>query len=174
MEDQELLDPVAEETIRNQAIVQWDIPEYHKYQHGRMWYIVVTLVALAAVGYAVYADNYVLAVLTVLLVVIIAMHEMREPKTIQFGLTPHGLFLDERVVPYTRLSRFWVVGGEEEDAPAFLYFDFRGALRPRFAVPITADAIDDVREVLSEFVPEDETEDYHIPFTDRFSRWIGI
>lgn len=174
MEDQELLDPTTEESVRDQAIMQWDIPEYHKYQHGRLWYLAITVGVLAVIGYAMYSHNYVLAVLTVLLAAIIAMHEVRDPKTIRFGLTAHGLFLDERVVPYTRLSRFWVVGDEDVTAPVFLYFDFRGAMRPRFAVPIAADSVDDVREVLAEFVPEDENEDYHMPFTDRFSRWIGI
>lgn len=175
MEDQDLLDdPTPEEDARDNAIVRWGIPEYHKYAHGRMWYVLVTLISLGAIGYAVYSHNYVLAVLTVLLVSIIVMHEIRDPKTIQFGLTQHGLFLDERIVPYSRLSRFWVVGGEEEGSPAFIYFDFRGALRPRFAVPLAAEAVDDVREVLTEFVPEDENEDFHVPFTDRFSRWIGI
>ncbi len=174
MEDQELLDPTEEENVRDAAILQWDIPEYHKYTHGRMWYVLITLISLGAIGYSIYVHNYVLAVLTVLLVAIIVMHEIREPKTIQFGLTARGLFLDERVVPYARLSRFWVVGGEDDKTPAFIYFDYRGAWRPRFAVPISLDAVDDVREVLSEFIPEDENEDYHVPFTDRFSRWIGI
>lgn len=154
-------------------LMEWEIPEFHKYPHGRRWYLYLGFVVVAIVAYALYTQNYIFALLTILAALIIVMHEVKDPRMIAFGITDKGVIIDNHLLPYKEIDRYWIVE-QADDAQATLYVDFRSFARPRIAVPMASDLAEDVRDALGNFVPEDEDQDNRMPLSDRFGKWFKI
>lgn len=156
-----------------ESLLEWQIPEYHKYPHGRRWYILAGLVVLFILVYSIWTRNYLFGVLTILTLLIIIMHEVKDPRMILFAVTDKGIIVDERLLPYVEVERFWFAKiPKSEDL--YLYLDFKKLTRPRIAVPVEQERADVVRDVLAEFVEEDEAANDKVPLSDSLGRWFKI
>ncbi len=148
----------------------WQIPEFHKHDRNRWWYIGAGLLVLALLIYALADQNYFFAVVTIFVAIIVAFHEVKEPRQVFFGVSNKGLVLEDTFFPFQNIERFWIVTHPED---AIVYVDFTNVVRPRIAVPMAREGIDDVRALLAFYI-EHDPEEQKMPFSDRFGQWLRI
>lgn len=170
---QEPLTEDEQQEEEQESLLEWEIPEYHKYPHGRKWYFIAAIVVVFILVYAIWTRNYLFGVLTILTLLIIVMHEVKDPRMIVFAITGKGVIVDNRLLPYVEIERFWLAKvpntGEQ-----YVYLDFKKFTRPRIAIPVDAQREAVVREVLASFVEEDENANDKVPLSDSLGRWFKI
>jgi len=87
----------------------WKAPEYAFYPKSVRWYLVASLVAIIAVGFALFSKDYFMFVTLAVLLGIGYFLSRRKPKTITITLDERGLAISGVLYPYeTVLKKFWI------------------------------------------------------------------
>lgn len=149
----------------------WDIPEYTKYPHSRLWYIGAAVFLLACIAYAIFfEENYLFAFILLLITIIFTFHEMREPGVAQFGITDRGLVWRGFLFPYKDVRNFWIVYDQDVQN---IFITFKKATTPRLTIPLVDQDPIEIRETLKQYIFEDATRDEE-PLTDTMGKVLKI
>jgi len=159
------------EALVGKITFSWSIPEFPKYERGKLWYAIAALVAGGGILYAVLTSNFLFAVIILMFAMISLLYSTREPAMIPFAIGESGIFVGVRNYPWRELESFWVV----YDPPTVktLYVEFKNPLRPRVAAPLTDEDPVALRDVLLQHVRED-VERRDEPFSDFLGRLLKL
>lgn len=157
------------EKILSGALLHWRAPEYEKYERGRKWYLYVTLVLLAIIGYAVYTDSPIMAITFVLIGVVGYIFINRDPQIIDFAVTRDGIIAGREMYDFDAVKSFWIFYEPHDIKVVSLHT--KSALMPFTHIPIHDENPVEIRRVLLEYIPEIKQDP---SLVDTFERLIGI
>ena len=146
--------PPINKEYESEALISWDIPEYDRYERTKIWYIIASIVALAILIIAFWAQNYLFAIIIVLSALIITINQWREPEKINFSIHDEGLLLGKKFIDYSELKNFSIVYKPRQDIKK-LYFEFESVLKPRLSVYMDNINPLKIRDILLNYLQED-------------------
>lgn len=154
-----------------QILHRWQIPEYHQYERGRTWYIVMGLITMALITYALFTANFLFALLILLFAAIVFMSHIRPPLMLDFLITDKGVVINNKFYPHADLKSFWLI--YEPPAVKNLYLEFQSRVRPPLSVHLDTQEPAIIRETLSKFIVEDGAKKEE-PFSDLIWRMLKL
>ena len=134
----------------------WQIPEYHKHERGRLWYIVASIIFIFLIGYGIFTNNFLFALLMLLFVAIIFMHSTREPMYLNIGVSDKGVILNDKFFTYDSLESFWII--DEPPLTKNLFLKFNSSIKPPLSIHLAEQDANELRTTLSNFLNEDRTQ----------------
>jgi hypothetical protein len=149
----------------------WQVDERPRYERGVLWYITTFAVGAGLLIYSVIVANFLFALIIVMFALIMYLTNMRTPRQVDFRITDMGLMMGDNFYPYKDIRRYWFI----YDPPAIknLYIEFKSSLSPRLCITMEEMNPNLVREVLSQFIYEDFSEDEE-PLSDFLARLLKI
>jgi hypothetical protein len=159
------------EALIGKTAFAWSIPEFPKYERGKLWYAIAALVAGGGILYAVLTANFLFAVIILMFAMISLLYSTREPEMIPFAIGETGIAVGARTYPWREIESFWVV----YDPPTVktLYVEFKNPLRPRVNAPLTDEDPVALRDTLLQYIRED-VERKDEPFSDFLGRLLKL
>ncbi|MFA5318588.1 MAG: hypothetical protein WC323_03910 [Patescibacteria group bacterium] len=146
--------PPINKEYESEALINWDIPEYDRYERGKTWYIIAIIVALAALIIAFWVENYLFAIIIVLSALIITINQWREPAQINFSIHDEGLLLGRKFIDYSELRNFAIIYKPRQDIKK-LYFEFESVFKPRLSIYLDNINPLKIRDILLNYLQED-------------------
>lgn len=167
MVDQQIQNPNQDSTI-----LQWDFPEFAKHSRGVGWYITASIVAGGLIVWAAFSQNYLFIILILLACIILLRQGVHEPRRIRIALTADGISISTgKTYLYDALSHFWIIYKPPETKS--LFFTFKSGLRPDLIIPLEDQNPIKIREVLSQFLPENLDRE-HEPVAESLGRALKM
>lgn len=154
----------------NEVYHAWEVPEYERFLHSRLWYLIAALLLVSCIAYALFTSNPFFAIILVLIAIVYVVHELREPSLVQFGITDRGVVWHGFLFPYEEIKTFWIV--YEPPQVKNLYLNFKRTTQPRLTIPLEDEDPLEILETLKNFVREDKRVDE--PTIDSFGRILKI
>lgn len=137
--------------------ITWEAPEHHHVEKGNDWFLVLGIIFFALVVAAVLFGNLLFAILLALSGLTLAIAAARKPSIVHFAVTVRAVTIDDHIFPYSTLESFYI---DEDDprGPQLLVKTKRNFL-PLLVLPLPADHIDDIDDILKEKLPEELLEE---------------
>lgn len=139
-------------TDHGEVFFSWQFPEFVQYDRGRGWYLTAGLISLALIIWSVWTANFLFALGLIIIALIVALHENRDPLTVNFEINEDGIKLADKFFEYKEIKDFFII--YEPPAVKDLHFEFDSYLRPRLAIPLQDNDPVEVRAVLLRQLPE--------------------
>lgn len=153
-----------------EILAAWEFPEYNVYDRSPNWFFTAIGVGAFLVFYAVFTQNFLFAMIIILSALILFFQIYRSPRSVVFGVLPHGLAVGDSFYKYQDINKFWII--YEPPHVKKLYLDFKSNLKPHLVIPLENQDPLRVRKVLKRFLQEDlEVKE---SFTDYLSRIFKI
>ncbi len=153
------------------ALISWLAPEYPYYEKNKNTWIPAILVgaAVLALIFGFVFKSYSSVLITAVGAVTLLVSAFRKPRLITFSITPRGVFAGRKFYPFDAMASFWIF----YDPPVIKELSFRQkqALFPAILFPITDQDPIGLRELLLEYLKEEEQ---HISFFDSLARRLGF
>ena len=143
---------VEEKNIGNE-LFSWDANEFQAPSRSFLWYVVVWGVAVLAIAYAIYVQNWFLIGLVAMIVFSLHVLGRISPRKFTHIVTDKGVKVGDKLYSYDSLKSFWMVesGGEHTlNLITARKFDLLLTLQ------IDGGDVEKVRQILAEFLPEEE------------------
>ncbi|OGI35207.1 MAG: hypothetical protein A2259_02720 [Candidatus Moranbacteria bacterium RIFOXYA2_FULL_43_15] len=150
------------------TLAHWRAPEFEAFERDRKWYLVVTLALAAIVGYAVFTNSPVMAITFILIGVLGYIQIHKDPRVLDFMITPDGIMAGREMYDFKNLESFWIF--YEPEGVKAISLNTRGQLIPYIHIPLGAEDPVRIREILLDFLPEEEKEPGLIETADRLLR----
>ena len=157
-----------EERSGGDGVIEWSAYEYEKKERGPYWFFGPGGIALALVILGIFINNYFLVAFVALAFTLLMVYMKREPRFINFALTPRGVVVENRIYEYSLVKSFWIF---EKFNPRELSIETDGALNPFVRIPLADADENEVRSYLRRFVKEEEHQDSAV---DQIMRVLGI
>lgn len=152
--------------------IQWEIPEYEKYERDRRWYIIAAIIALGLIAYAIFTRNYLFALIIVIIAFIVITRDGQEPLVVNFSLESTGIYVGQRFYSYDTFKSFSVVFRPKDNIKN-LYLNFKNTMRPHLSIPLKEANPIDVRNFLLRFLAEDLDRN-DAPLSEGLSRTLKL
>lgn len=160
-----------EKPEEKKEFLKWEIFEYKKYQRGKLWYIVFSLIILFLLIYAFWTKNFFFSFLIILFCVIVIAHSFREPPKVTVSLQEEGIQVGNRFYAWKNILQFFIIEKTAAREP-MLYLVLKSTSFP-LGIPFQLENLSSIREILSRFIPEN-TERKEEPFFDWLSNRLKI
>jgi len=134
----------------------WQIPEYHRHERGRLWYILASIFFISLIGYGIFTDNFLFSLLMLLFAGIIFMHSTREPMYLNIGVSDKGVILNEKIFTYDTIESFWVI--DEPPLTKHLFLKTDSSFSQPLSIHLAEQDAEEVRATLAKFLQEDITQ----------------
>lgn len=92
-----------------QDAIEWQASEYIHHDKGPLWYIVLVLIALAAIAVSAWFQAWTFLALIIVMAIAVAIYAGRAPHTLSYLLGPDGLTINDRHYDYSDFRSFGVV-----------------------------------------------------------------
>ncbi len=151
--------------------MNWKAPEFTFFEKGSIWYTASIVLALLIVLFAVLQGNVLFAIFTVIAEILVLYWARQEPPLIEYAFSERGLVIDQQFIPMNNLSGFSFVSDHPDDPYFELIFSQRKKLSPFLKVLVPTEKIDNLFELISQFLEEidyDESLSEHIMKIIRF------
>ncbi|MCU0680597.1 MAG: hypothetical protein MUF50_04845 [Planctomycetes bacterium] len=152
--------------------LNWLIPEYHKHDKSRNWYIGAIIIAVAMVIYSLVTLNFLFALIIIMAAVIIIINDHQEPSLVNFVINRKGIGVGKRFYEYSALSNFAVLYKPRENVKS-LYFEFKNPVLPRLSIPLEKSNPVAIRDFLNKYLTED-LERNNLPLSEQISRLFKL
>lgn len=173
IEEKERPEPVIESRLDSinpkKILFRWRAPEFETYEKDRKWYLIVSLVLLAIVGYAIYTNSPVMAITFILIGVLGYIYVGKEPRILDFAITLDGVIAGNEIFEFDNMKSFWIF--YEPPYQKTLSLRTKSSLMPFVHIPIHDQNPVEIREHLLDFVPEEKQE---AGLVDTFERIFHI
>jgi hypothetical protein len=169
----ELLEEPEEELIEEHSgdvIAHWKAPEFEMtFRKNERWYLYLSLVLVAIIGYAIYVDSPVMAITFIMIGIVGYMYLQKEPRTLDFMITEEGVLAGRELYRFENLQSFWIFYEPGEIKVISLHT--RKSFIPYVHIPIHDQDPVEIRRNLIQFLPEIKQEHN---FIDTLERIIGL
>jgi hypothetical protein len=150
------------------TLLRWKAPEFEAPEMDNRLYAYVFLPLIAIVGYAIYQNSLVVAITFILIGVIIYLQLHKEPQVIDFAVTADGVAAGNELFEYENIKSFWIFYDPPHEKHLSLHT--RGHLLPFVHIPLESQNPVELRETLSEYVPEVKQNHGFVDALERFLR----
>ncbi len=163
------------ETLRQIAEAQdvfvWEMPEHEYHPRTTNWYLIVSLVALAGVGYSIWTMNYLFGLIILLSAVVLLLAGNEEPRKILVQIGHNGVVVDGNLITWEKLHNFSLI--YHPPFTKVLYMDRKYSPKPRLKLFLEDEDPVVIREHLMQYLPENLVlRDEH--FSDILGRLLRI
>ena len=137
--------------------ITWEAPEHHHLEKSSDWFLALAIVVFALVISAVLFGNTLFAILLAVGGIALAISAAKKPSVVPFAVTVRGVMVNDEIYPYSTLTSYHI---DEEDprGPQLLVLTKRHLL-PLLILPLPAEYIDDIEDILKEKLSEDLLEE---------------
>lgn len=149
--------------------IKWEAPEHAHREKGNDWFWALGIIALAASFASVIMGNVLLGLLIIISAFVLALHANKEPRIMEIEIRESSVRVDKRVYPYNNLESFGINMDNEEEP--VLIFKSEKMLMPYISVFVDLEDVEEVRDYLSERLPE---EDHDVGLIQRLVDFLGF
>ncbi len=154
LENQELTEGQEGPKTPGMEIIAWEVPEYHKHDRGRWWYIIFAVICMGLIIQAIFTGNFLFAVILVIAGFVIIINDARHPAPVSVRITTEGVMVGRKFYDYDEMKHFAIVYKPAEDLKR-LYFEFKTVTKPRLSVALFDINPLYIREHLTKYLSED-------------------
>lgn len=167
--EQNALDAPAISETPLASLLSWSAPEHQNEIPAAEIKVLLGIGALALLGYAVYAQNYLFAIIILLFSFVWYAYAHRQSHMIDFVITARGIKIQDRLYEFQDLQSFWIFF----DPPRIkeLSLESKKTLMPFLKIPLGETSPVKIRELLIKFIPEKKQEE---TLTEILSRRFGL
>lgn len=148
--------------------LSWETLEYQHVPRSSDWFWGLGIIAVGGAIVAVIFGNVLFGLVIAIGAISLGLHALCHPKVVSCEITSRGIMLDTVLFPYSSLQSFWI---REHTIPNQLVLTSRKVLMPHVTVFLEGVSAEEVREVLLEYLDEEET---HETFSDRVLELFGF
>ena len=158
---------------RGNILMQWQFPEYVKYDRGALWYILAFGIGGGLLIWATLDGNFLFALMIILFAFIIFTHHRADPLDLHFTVYERGLQIGDLFFLYRDIDKFAIL--YEPPFIKTLYIMPKGAaFRKEIPVPMLDEDPVAIRTMLLDFLTEDldrDEENYYETMNRIFKLW---
>lgn len=151
------------------ALLRWRAPEHEIMEKSQRWYLYVALFLVAVIAYALYTNSPVMAITFVLIGVVGYIFINKEPRIVDFYITPDGIVADREIYEFENVKSFWIF--YEPGQVKVISLHTRNKLIPYIHIPVHDEDPVKIREILLEYIREEKQNPSAV---DTFERMLGI
>lgn len=107
-DDQEEHDD-AEAATAETTLKSWNAPEFTFTNKPVGWYALLALFFIAMIGLAIFTKQYLTIGLLVLMCVALVIYAQRKPRTLNYTITTHGVYVGEKSYHFDSFSSFYEI-----------------------------------------------------------------
>lgn len=145
----------------------WMLKEYESEPRHKRWFIFMGVVSGLCLLYAMFTGNFMFVTVLLLFAVIMFLQSHSDAPDVRFEIGELGILIGNRLYLYNELTAFYLIYQPPEVKT--LYIETKSAVRPTLRIPLSDQNPLEIREVLSQFLPEDFEKEEE-PISDRFGR----
>ena len=172
IEDEDRMLPEPEDMLITEhsedVLAHWQAPEYEVYDRDKKWYIYITLALAFVVGYAIYTNGIVMAITFILIGVVGYIHINKEPRILDFMVTPEGVLAGRDLYEFENMLSFWIF--YEQDGKRVISLRTKSHLVPYVHIPIHEEDPVELREILMKYIPEIKQDEGIMEIAERILR----
>lgn len=146
----------------------WQAPEYNHYQRTTDWFWAVGIITLSIAVLAFIYNNALFGILILISAGILVFYAVREPGVINYEINQRGIMIDKDLHPYLTIESFWI---ETRHGEPKIILKSKKNLLPYIIIPLHEESVDDVSNVLSEFLEEKELQE---PVSHKIMEYLGF
>jgi len=164
--------------------IRWQVPEYRVPKRSRRWYLIAGILALLLIFLCFFtishwrfvylgnSSNFLFAFIIIMAIIIMIINESRPPIMVNVEIGPEGLKIGSRFYDYDTIKNFVVLYKPKQSLKS-VYFEFKGSVRPRLALPLRRlDALT-VRNFLIRYLDEN-LERTEMPLSERLTKLLKL
>lgn len=153
-------------------LATWTFPSFVQHERTTGWFVVAGTIAVACIVFAFFDKNYLFPIIILLVGAILFQQTRREPEEVIFSIYGDGIeLLGQNFYPYNEIKNFWIL--YQPPHAKYVYFRFGVGVRNNLRVPLDSENPLKVREVLSQFLQEDFTQETE-PTVDALGRMLKL
>lgn len=141
------------ETHARSAHLRWQAPEFEKSEWDRKWYLGAIIILAVIILYALVSNNPIVAITFILIGVVGYLFLQKNPRIMDFMITPQGVIVGNEIYEYRDIKSFWIFY-ELHFKVISLRMD--GKIMPHIHIPLGNEDPVKVREALIKYIPEIE------------------
>lgn len=149
-------------------ILSWQTPEYLPKDRSSDWFWAVGIISMAIIITAILLNNLLLAVFLSFTTLTIFIYAKRKPEIISIEITENGVRAGRNMHPFSLLTKFCV---NENYIIPHLLLKSSSVINPLIVLPITKTDPEKVREVLRNYLIEEEIEE---PLSQKLLEYLGF
>ncbi len=153
--------------ITGEIIHSWTVKEYEQHERGRLWYVLMSLLGLAFIGYGIGSGDFLFSLIIILGGIIIYLQSHQSPNQVDFQIAELGVLLGSRFYPYKELRDFYIIYNPPEVKTLFLQHS--SIFRPLLRISLADENPVEIRQTLRKFLTEDLEKEQE-PTSDTFAR----
>jgi hypothetical protein len=135
------------------TILAWHAKSHREHTRSRDWYIAIGLISISLIGLSLVSRNFLFTIFIIIATFVFVLESARPAKMLSFFIERRGIRREKQLFPYQNLESFWI--REEEDGYRELAVRSQHILASRIVFPLSQEVPEeDIREVLSQFLPE--------------------
>jgi hypothetical protein len=142
------------EIIKDGEDIVWFIPEYHKHERGRNWYIAAIGIASVFMLYSFWTGNFLFAIIIIITSIIYILTENEKSIMVKIKLNEEGVTVGQNFFDYDEFEDFAVVYKPKQDIKK-LYFVFKNPIKQRLSINLENMNPLQIRKRLLNYLPED-------------------
>lgn len=160
---------MSNELEKTKDQISWHAPEFNYVHKDIEWYWMTIIVSSIIFLISIWQRNLLFAFFVVIAEFLIIHWSKQYPKTLRFSLTKNSVRISDLAeYPYSHLVGFDIL---RHDDHSEIVFQTKKRIQPFVKILIDSDHIQEIREFLSEHLPEI---DYEEPLSDHFGRMMGF
>ena len=149
--------------------LKWQAPEYHHYQRSTDWFWAVGIITICIVVLAFIFNNALFGILVLLAAIILISYVLRAPQDVEYEISNRGVIIGKDLHPYLTLEAFWIETRNVVEPKIIL--KSKKAIMPYIIIPLHEDSVDDVAQVLRQFIEEKELAE---PASHKVMEYLGF
>ena len=116
------------------------------------------LVAFGFLLFSLFTKNFIFALIIILAAFTLFIWTQKEPQKVSFAITKKGILINRKnLLAFGNLKSFWIFSGPSEIK--YISIESKKVFMPRIAIPLGERGPEEIRQVLSKFLPEEEQEE---------------
>lgn len=139
--------------INPETKINWQAPEFMKYERSLLWYLIFFIVGGLLLAYAIYTSNFLFAIILTLIAIVLIFSSFRQPRNFNVEIGQTGIKIGTRNYPYSQFRNFSIVYQPPEINT--LYIEFKAPLRERLSLSMGELNPNQVRSYLLQYIIED-------------------
>ena len=134
------------------SLLSWQAPEFTKYKKGKVWFIILFLIAAGLIALALFWKSITMVILIILGSFVVLIYALKEPVVVKIEITPKGIKVEDRLYAFSEIKSFWIFYEPPEIKEISLYL--KKPLFPNVFIPLGDLDPNQARRILLKFLPE--------------------
>ncbi len=88
--------------------IEWSAYEFEYHKKDKRWFLIFWIISAGLFFSSIILGNIFGSAMLVLFSIIIYLYASKEPEIITCKITSQGLFLNNRIFPFSSISSFWI------------------------------------------------------------------